>query len=327
MAKRRHKEEHVNHEAWAIPYGDLITLLLAFFVVMYAMSSVNEGKYRVLSDSLVAAFRSAPRSLEPIQVGALSRSMQDVSTERVRTLVPLELELDLDLILSEYDRGDREPAPREGESPAHDLPFKFMRSAGLSPDEMEEARAMIETITQELARELAVLMEEDLVRLRHNPFWIEIEINTSVLFDSASAELAPNSVPVLRKISAILKDSPTRIYVEGHTDSRPIHTVAFPSNWELSGARAASVVRLFAEGGVAPEQMAAVGLGEFRPVADNATPKGQQQNRRVVIVVMSAGARHFGEWFEGYEPGSGPGSRETPAPEIPSDAVQARADG
>ncbi len=67
---RRHKhEEHANHEAWAIPYGDLITLLLAFFVVMYAMSSVNEGKYRVLSDSLVAAFNGAPRTLEPIQVG------------------------------------------------------------------------------------------------------------------------------------------------------------------------------------------------------------------------------------------------------------------
>src|SRR5262249_24373851 len=67
---RRHKhEDHVNHEAWAIPYGDLITLLLAFFVVMYAMSSVNEGKYRVLSDSLVTAFQGAPKSLDPIQIG------------------------------------------------------------------------------------------------------------------------------------------------------------------------------------------------------------------------------------------------------------------
>src|SRR5215207_3641437 len=69
MARRHKHEEHANHEAWAIPYGDLITLLLAFFVVMYAMSSVNEGKYRVLSDSLVAAFNGAPKTLEPIQVG------------------------------------------------------------------------------------------------------------------------------------------------------------------------------------------------------------------------------------------------------------------
>ena len=71
---RRHKhEDHINHEAWAIPYGDLITLLLAFFVVMYAISSVNEGKFRVLSDSLQAAFRGAPKSLDPVQVGEKSR--------------------------------------------------------------------------------------------------------------------------------------------------------------------------------------------------------------------------------------------------------------
>src|SRR5215510_4540087 len=69
MARKHKHEEHANHEAWAIPYGDLVTLLLAFFVVMYAMSSVNEGKYRVLSDSLVAAFRGAPRTLQPVQVG------------------------------------------------------------------------------------------------------------------------------------------------------------------------------------------------------------------------------------------------------------------
>src|SRR5882757_9113649 len=73
MARKHKHEEHQNHEAWAIPYGDLITLLLAFFVVMYAMSSVNEGKYRVLSDSLNAAFHGSPRSLEPVQVGEKQR--------------------------------------------------------------------------------------------------------------------------------------------------------------------------------------------------------------------------------------------------------------
>src|SRR5690242_4131196 len=72
MARKRKHEEHQNHEAWAIPYGDLVTLLLAFFVVMYAISTVNEGKYRVLSDSINAAFRGAPRSTEPIQVGERS---------------------------------------------------------------------------------------------------------------------------------------------------------------------------------------------------------------------------------------------------------------
>src|ERR1044072_7180224 len=85
MARRHKHEEHANHEAWAIPYGDLITLLLAFFVVMYAMSSVNEGKYRVLSDSLVAAFNGAPKTMEPIQVGEKQTgSGADLAMSRVR---------------------------------------------------------------------------------------------------------------------------------------------------------------------------------------------------------------------------------------------------
>ena len=100
MARRHKHEEHANHEAWAIPYGDLITLLLAFFVVMYAMSSVNEGKYRVLSDSLVAAFQGAPKTMEPIQVGekqlgpgaelAISITRQPmIETEPRRAIAPI----------------------------------------------------------------------------------------------------------------------------------------------------------------------------------------------------------------------------------------------
>ena len=93
MARKKHHEDHVNHEAWAIPYGDLVTLLLAFFVVMYAVSSVNEGKYRALSDSLVAAFRGAPRTMEPLQVGAYQvRADQELETGLPRTLVPFEVD-------------------------------------------------------------------------------------------------------------------------------------------------------------------------------------------------------------------------------------------
>src|ERR1700761_7409334 len=69
MARKQKHEDHVNHEAWAIPYGDLVTLLFALFTVMYAMSSVNEGKFRVLSDSLIAAFRGAPKSMQPVNIG------------------------------------------------------------------------------------------------------------------------------------------------------------------------------------------------------------------------------------------------------------------
>ena len=274
MARRRHHEEHVNHEAWAIPYGDLITLLLAFFVVMYALSSVNEGKYRVLSDSLVAAFRAAPRSLEPIQVGDLSRSpTHDSPIETQRTLVPLEVE-------SLYNRQDDQAEPDWG----------AMRRAGLSPEELDEAVRQIDAISNEIGGALENLVADDLVRLRKSRFWLEIEINTSVLFSPGSAQLATESLPVVRKVGSILADTATRIQVEGHTDNVPISTPEYPSNWELSAARAATVVRMFTEAGVGAERMAAVGFGEFQPVADNATAEGRARNRRVTIVVMAAHA-------------------------------------
>lgn len=275
MSKRHRHEDHVNHEAWAIPYGDLITLLLAFFVVMYALSSVNEGKYRVLSDSLVAAFRASPKSLEPIQVGQPSRSFGDVDVQQMRTLVPLEI--DSTSIITdpiERDRG---------------LGWGVMRTAGLSEEEIDEAATQIEALSELISEELAGLVASDLVRVRRNRFWLEIEINTSVLFPTASTELSDEALSIMQRLGAILADTNTRVQVEGHTDIVPISTPAFPSNWELSAARAGTVVRRFSGAGVEPSRMAAVGFGEFRPAADNDTAEGKARNRRVVIVVTSAG--------------------------------------
>jgi len=269
MARRKPVEEHLNHEAWAIPYGDLVTLLLAFFVVMYAISSVNEGKYRVLSDSLVAAFRAAPKSLEPIQIGEMSKAESELQTRQPRTLVPLEIDqLPLDLL---------ERIPQ----------MQALHRAGFSAEELDAAAELIEEIDRAIIEALGDLVAQDLVRLRRDRFWIEIEINTSVLFPSGSAEVSPEARPVLERVGAILAGNPVRTHVEGHTDERPINTLVFPSNWELSAARAARVVRIFQDQGVVPERMAAVGLGEFHPVADNTTPAGRHKNRRVVIVVMA----------------------------------------
>lgn len=274
LSRRKKHEEHVNHEAWAIPYGDLITLLLAFFVVMYALSSVNEGKYRVLSDSLVAAFRTAPKSLEPIQIGEVSRSPTSSQVQQPRTLVPLEIDKALREAFGQVERSAE---------------YEAMRAMGMTPEEIDASMAEIETLSALIGRELEELVASDQVELRENAFWLEIEINTSVLFPVASASLAADSLPIIRRIGEILATTESRIQVEGHTDDLPIFTVEFPSNWELSAARAASVVRMFRETGVDPTRMAAVGYGEFQPVGDNATVAGRAENRRVVVIVTASG--------------------------------------
>ncbi len=284
MARRRRvrHEEHLSHEAWAIPYGDLITLLLAFFVVMYAISSVNEGKYRVLSDSLYAAFRGTPRTMEPIQVGEKQvGSGADVKT----TLVEQSM-------LVGQPRKLFDPVPVKTNMPR---PSAQPMKAGdfVSPQEQQERQhaaaeaKALERVADEVVRAMDSLERANLVFVRRRNTMIEVEIRTDILYPSGSATLSPTAVPIIERLAKVLKPFPNPIRVEGHTDSRPINTVAFPSNWELSAARAASVVHLFQQQGVDPVRLSVIGHAEFKPAQSNSTAEGRNANRRVVIVILS----------------------------------------
>ena len=114
-----------------------------------------------------------------------------------------------------------------------------------------------------------------------------MEINSSILFTSGSATLSNQASRILTSLTDVFKDSRNPLYVSGYTDNLPISTVKYPSNWELSSARAASVVQLMADNGIDPSRMGAIGFGEFRPVSDNSTPENRQKNRRVIIRILS----------------------------------------
>jgi chemotaxis protein MotB len=134
---------------------------------------------------------------------------------------------------------------------------------------------------------MSELVDEGLIEVRRDKRWIEVEIKSSILFSSGSADLSTQSQPVLRKLAEKLQSLDNIVHVEGFTDNVPINNFEFLSNWELSAARAASVVHLFTRLGVEPERMAAIGYGEFRPVDSNDSPEGRAKNRRVVLVIMS----------------------------------------
>ncbi|MFP4080161.1 MAG: flagellar motor protein MotD [Ectothiorhodospira sp.] len=263
MAGRKKKhEEHQNHEAWAIPYADLLTLLLAFFVVMYAISSVNEGKYRILSESMISAFKTPPKSVDPVNVGEVVRTPTPSMIQSSPQTAPVDLSQQMDRSLEEI---------------LGDMDMEGLSAAILS----------IDTMADEIEEAMAPLIEAGMIDVGRNKLWIEVEINTSILFGSGSAELASDAVPILQRLAAILEQFPVRVHVEGHTDDVPISTSVYPSNWELSAGRAATVVNLFARNGVDPDQMAAIGFGEYRPVGDNDTAEGRMENRRVNIVVLA----------------------------------------
>jgi len=289
MARKRHQEEHENHEAWAIPYGDLVTLLLAFFIVMYATSNVNEGKYRVLSDSLVAAFQGSPKTLEPVQAGEKQvGSGADIAMSVVRQSI---LEGQPRSLLVVNQNSSTEPRQFGGIDDAAQPTPEHLPSA-------ETTRAL-RRVAEQVENAMSDLVAKDLVVVRRHDFWVEVEIRTDILFPSGSATLSPAAIKALEQLAATLVTFPNPMRVEGHTDNRPISTAAFPSNWELSSARAASVVHLFTKRGVDPNRLAVIGLGENRPSVGNETAEGRNTNRRVVLVILSGDGNPEGVYATG----------------------------
>lgn len=249
--RRRREEEHVNHERWLVSYADFITLLFAFFVVMYSVSSVNEGKYRVLSDALEAAFRAPASSLNPVNVG----------------------------------RGGQ-PAAFD---PTNVTMIKLPRMPLAHFIEEKEEQVDIDKIAENVENALESLIDQELVSVKKDGLSLEIELKSRILFPSGSAELAGSARPILLQLADIIRGFDYPVRVEGFTDNVPISTRQFPSNWELSAARASSVVRLISSAGIDPLQLTASGFGEFRPISNNDTEEGRADNRRVVVVV-DAGA-------------------------------------
>jgi chemotaxis protein MotB len=258
MARKKKHEEHMNHEAWAIPYGDLVTLLFALFTVMYAMSSVNEGKFRVLSDAMIAAFNGAPRSMRPLNLG-------------------------------QPEPGKGGEKPLVGITPTALIKINNQDSAiEAVPPVPREIPGSLIRMEREVQEAMRALIDAKLITVRRESMWLEIEINTDILFPSGSSAFSAAAEPILDKLAEVLKPFPNPIRVEGHTDDRPIHTAAFPSNWELSAARAASVVHQFTKQGIDALRLEIVGFGEFHPRQPNASPEGRNANRRVAVLVLEA---------------------------------------
>ena len=269
MARKKAHEEHANHEAWAIPYGDLVTLLLALFVVLYSMSAINEGKFRVLSESLNAAFNGKPRTSKPIEIG--DKPQLGKGPAERSTVIPRQ--------------GGSPPQPLRHDSnlAALRLPAGLPHGAG---SQRGAGARDLDRMADAVDKALGDLIDRKMVTVRRSAFWLEIDIRTDILFPSGVAKLSAEAQPVLAEIAAILKPFSNAVRIEGHTDDRPIRTAAFPSNWQLSAGRAAEVVSLFMSEGVAPERMSVAGFGEYQPVASNATAEGRNANRRVLAVVM-----------------------------------------
>ena len=273
--------EHENEERWLLTYADMLTLLFALFMVLFSISSVNISKYQVLQQSLKAAFSGSilPGGRSIIQSGSESTSAHTPATAEVPSIVPL----------------TPTPTSRSSSSTgsANSATAKPMNTAQLQAalDSMSASIAEQNTFEQ-LKQKMDAYAKAhgfgDKVQttVEHRGLVVRV-LTDNLLFDSGSATLQPQADSLLDQVARLLNlDKSHPITVEGHTDNQPISNAQFPSNWELSTARATTVVRFMISRGVSAYRLGAVGYADLHPIESNATAAGRAQNRRVEIVLM-----------------------------------------
>jgi chemotaxis protein MotB len=251
MNPRVHRSR-VTHDRWLVSYADFITLLFAFFVVLYAFAKADQKKQSQVSVAIDAAFQSL--SVLPADIGSVGNwpRARRGATQSQKAIV----------------------------SPS----AVAMKEQILSPAQVVSD---LEQIRRELQNALADPIAQHTIAIEMRRDGLVISLREAGFFDSGSANPRLDTLSTLHRIGDSLSRTPYDVRIEGHTDDVPIHNFEFDSNWELSAARATHIARLFLEmDAVAPRRLSAAGYAEFHPVASNDTAEGRAENRRVDLIVM-----------------------------------------
>jgi chemotaxis protein MotB len=251
--RRARFEEPVKHERWLVSYADFITLLFAFFVVLFASSHRDAKKAALLSAAIHGAFQQ----LDAIPGDKAGQPNELISNAKLENAV----------------------------SSQH---FNRIASCAALPEAQYGSGIDVEQLRRELENALGSEIENHEIEIRLTPVGFVVSLKELGFFRSGEAYLLPAAVSKLSRIANILNQHGFEVRIEGHTDNVPIHTAEFRSNWELSTARATAVVRILIEElGFDPARVSVGGFGEYHPLDTNLTPEGRQRNRRVDLVVAS----------------------------------------
>jgi chemotaxis protein MotB len=281
MARRKgHAEVPENEERWLLTYADMLTLLFALFMVLFSISSVNISKYQVLQRSLKAAFSGAILSggHAILRTGSQSTAAHNPATAAIPSIVPL--------TPTQAARSNSSTSSATGGATVHNMTSAQVAAALGSMSKAVSEQNEFAQLKQKLdgfakARGFGNAVQTEITRRG----LVVTVLTDKLLFDSGSATLQPAGDPLMAEIVSLLNlDKSHPIIVEGHTDNIPISTAEFPSNWELSTARATSVVRYLIAHSISAGRLGAAGYAALDPVASNSTAAGRAHNRRVDIV-------------------------------------------
>jgi chemotaxis protein MotB len=251
---KRGDKSHVSHERWLVSYADFITLMFAFFVVLYASSKADQKKQAMVSQAIDSAFHTLGLFPKMDSKTANLKNVSVINQDKATPDAPL---MPLNIVMGEQV---------------------------WAPGRVREDLVRIQKLLEKL---LSNQIAEHTVSVQMGREGLVISLREAGFFSSGSATPHAATQPLLEEIGALLGKTPYNLRVEGHTDNVPIHNLEFDSNWELSGARATRVARVFlGTRGVMPERLSAAGYAEFHPVASNETEAGRAENRRVDVVVL-----------------------------------------
>jgi chemotaxis protein MotB len=253
MARKRPHADHENHERWLVSYADFITLLFAFFVVMFATSQTDKAKAQQVSQAVKDALENS--SVKDMIKEILGGTVDNAGKGNVQMRGP----------------GGKQKSIQD---PAQSKVAELLPSL------------------QFLSKELGSEIRQKKVEIHLEPRGLVISLEQATFFPSGEDTVDPTTYPMVKKIAAVIMKLPNPVRLEGHTDSIPIHTARYDSNWDLSVARGIAVLRLLETQFRLPEDRFAIaGYADLMPVDTNETPEGRAHNRRVDIVILSQQAK------------------------------------
>jgi len=262
LRKRRHNVEHDNVHRWLVSYADYMTLLFALFVVLYAMAMVNEKPFETITESVGHVFQA--NEIKPKNSGH-GDDILNVNTSKSNKRLFGNGLLD-----------EAGPELLEGEQT-------------LSNISDSQVGSNLTSLEKELHVALYELIESGFAQLQIDGDWLEIELNSGLLFPSGSSSATNSANSILGVIYDVIGEVSNFVRVRGYTDNQVIKTEIFSSNWELSVFRATSILRVLEDFGMNPARMAIEGYGQYYPTADNATVQGRAENRKVVVAISKYG--------------------------------------
>lgn len=258
MSRRKHAGGHTNHERWLVSYADFITLLFAFFVMMFASSQTDRGKAQQVSESVRRALEE--NQIATVLAGILGGTPDDKGKGNAQMRGP---------------GGVQRALPAKPEKPTDARVLELLPSVSVLRDQLKHE------------------IEAGMLQVNLEPRGLVISLRQAAFFPSGQDTIAPGTYPIFEKLSAAMNKLPNKVRLEGHTDSDPIHNARFRSNWDLSAARAVALLELLTrQYGIDPARLSVAGYADTAPVDSNQTAEGKARNRRVDVVILNDYGMH-----------------------------------